>query len=194
MPVFTPCPSVLLVVTPSTTELWQVNCTWLSTRERQRWVAEQLCLYCAGPGYFLTNCRKRRKRPSIIDGMLTGASMDSTSSTSRSKMHAVVSSMGSDQLQSQCQLHVPYLGQLIEDTHFSSDNSSLNQRTHWCSPRWSGRHHCSRGNLGLQKPLWRGFLLHHEVGSSSCDIGQTLAPMPPPTYWLGPRNYYRLEP
>ena len=101
-PVFTPRSSEHFSSTRT-----EVNCTWFSTWERLRQVAEKQCLYCA---------KLWTLPPEISSKKEDMESMDSAFSTSHYIMHTMVSWI----LWSQCQLHVLYLGQSIKDTHFGA--------------------------------------------------------------------------
>ena len=89
----------------------QTGRTKLSIGERQRRRDKDLCLYCGDSGHLLANCPLKRQRPSMSEGILTGATHQPHPPTSHTNLSARISWQG-------IQLQVPVLLDSGSDASF----------------------------------------------------------------------------
>ena len=83
-------------------EPMQFGRTRLSFDERQRRRDRHLCLYCGDSGHLVAKCPLKKQRPSVSEGILTGATFEPHPPTSQSSLSARITWQGT-------QLQVPVL-------------------------------------------------------------------------------------
>ena len=123
-------------------EPMQVGRTKLSMSERQRRRDKHLCLYCGDSGHLLASCPLKDKRPSVSEGILTGATHQPhpphfPSKSFGSHLLAGHSTAGSSSFGFRigCQFHLPHLGQAFGHNYGPTSYTHASLRTHRGIPR-----------------------------------------------------------